>query len=182
MPEARKKPCRICRRWFRPDARVGSRQRACDKPECQQAQRQKTQANWRARNPDYAVAYRIDQRHRPDAAQEPEPPRVPPPLNKLPWNLAKDEFTGKGTDFIRLMGTLLLQSAKDQFKAQLVDSKRLSGTLPPTPGKTRSESAHTQPRASAPDAAPGVSSTRPPPGEPPGSPPGAPAPPAGLTG
>jgi hypothetical protein len=23
MPEARKKPCRICRRWFQPDPQVG---------------------------------------------------------------------------------------------------------------------------------------------------------------
>lgn len=142
MPNARKKPCRICRRWFRPDARVGRRQRACDKPECRKAQRQKTQADWRGRNPDYAAAYRLDQRHRPAVAQEPEPPRVPPPLNKLPWNLAKDEFTVKGADFIGLMGRLLLRSAKDQFQAQLIiDSKSLSGTLPPTPEKTRSEPA-----------------------------------------
>ena len=44
MPKVRKKPCRICRRWFQPDARVGERQRACGKPECQTARRQKTQA------------------------------------------------------------------------------------------------------------------------------------------
>lgn len=62
MPEARKRPCTICRRWFRPDPRVGDRQRACHKPECQAARRQKTQAQWRLRNPGYAVAYRIQQR------------------------------------------------------------------------------------------------------------------------
>src|ERR1017187_8173372 len=50
MPEARKRPCTICRRWFRPDARVGVRQRACDAPECQAGRRQKTQARWRNRN------------------------------------------------------------------------------------------------------------------------------------
>src|ERR1039458_9515569 len=62
MPEARKRPCAICRQWFRPDARVGSRQHACGKPECQTSRRQKTQASWRRRNPGYAIAYRIDQR------------------------------------------------------------------------------------------------------------------------
>ncbi len=39
MPEARKRPCSICRRWFRPDPRVGDRQHACTKPECQTARR-----------------------------------------------------------------------------------------------------------------------------------------------
>lgn len=182
MPDTRKKPCRICRQWFRPDTRVGDRQRACGKPECQTARRQKTQASWRACNPGYAIAYRIDQRHRPDVAEDPEPLRVPPPLNQLPWDLAKDQFGGQGADFIGVIGTLILRSAKDQFKAQLADSTRVPGTLPPMPEKTRSESAHTEPRIVAPDAATGVSSTGPPPGKPPGSPPGAPAAVAGLAG
>src|ERR1039458_9946960 len=86
MPAARKRPCAICRRWFRPDARIGSRQHACGKPECQTSRRQKTQASWRRRNPGYAIAYRIDQR----AAQTespPEPLRMPAPLNQLPWDM-----------------------------------------------------------------------------------------------
>ena|SRR5260370_18966359 len=57
MPEVRKRPCRICRRWFRPDSRVGVRQRACHAPECQTARRQKTQASWRSRNAGYAIAW-----------------------------------------------------------------------------------------------------------------------------
>src|ERR1022692_2317260 len=67
MPEARKRPCAICRRWFRPDGRVGSRQHACGNPECQTSRRQKTQASWRRRNPGYAIAWRVDRR----AAQTP---------------------------------------------------------------------------------------------------------------
>src|SRR6266849_10245015 len=106
MPEARKRPCAICRRWFRPDARVGDRQHACGKPECQTKRRQKTQASWRHRNPGYAIAYRIDQR-----ATQTEPPsevmRLPAPLNQLPWEFAKDQFGPQGADFIGLMGALV---------------------------------------------------------------------------
>jgi len=87
MPDARKRACRICRRWFRPDNRVGDRQRACGEPDCQKARRQKTQASWRARNPGYATAHRISQRNQEKAA---EPLRTPPPLSRLPWDLAKD--------------------------------------------------------------------------------------------
>ena len=89
MPKAPKKSCRICRRWFQPDTRVGERQRACGQPECQTARRQKTQAGWRKRNLDYAIAWRLDQR----AAQAPPPEalRVPSPLNQLPWEFAKDQ-------------------------------------------------------------------------------------------
>ena len=111
MPEARKRPCRICRRWFRPNPRVGTRQRACGNLACQTARRQKTQASWRNRNPGYAIAWRIDQRA---AAQPeaPEPLRMPPPLNQLPWDVAKDQFGPQGADFIGVMGALSSASRK----------------------------------------------------------------------
>lgn len=92
------------------------------------ARRKKTQARWRARNPDYATAYRIQQRGA--RKQAPEPLRLPAPLSQLPWDLAKDELGVQGADFIAVMGTLLLRSAKDQFRAYLIDPKGVSGTLP----------------------------------------------------
>src|SRR5437667_3737258 len=123
MPDPRKRPCSICRRWFRQDPRVGDRQHACGKPECQAARRKKTQADWRARNPEYATGYRIQ--HRSAREQPPEALRLPAPLNQLPWDIAKDEFGPKGADFIGAMGTLLLWSAKDQFRAYVVDPTRV---------------------------------------------------------
>src|ERR1022692_883439 len=146
MPEARKRPCRICRRWFRPDPRVGVRQRACHAPECQTARRQKTQASWRSRNPGYTIAWRIDQR----AAQAPqpaEPLRLPAPLNQLPWWFAKDQFSAQRSDFIGVMGALIVRSAKDQFRTYLIDSTRLSNTLPLPPRKTSPDFEHTESRA-----------------------------------
>lgn len=133
MSDARKRPCSVCRCWFRPNVRVGDRQHACGKPECQTARRKQTQANWRKINPEYARGYRIEQR----AAQPrpPEPLRVPAPLNQLPWDIAKDQFGAKGTDFIGLMGALLVRTAKDQFQTYIADSTRLSGALPPSAAK-----------------------------------------------
>ena len=157
MPEARKRPCAICRRWFRPDPRVGDRQHACGKPGCQISRRQKTQASWRRRNPGYAIAYRIDQR-----AAQPQPPteplRLPAPLNQLPWQFAKDQFGSQRADFIGVMGALLIRTAKDQFRAYLIDSTRLSGTLPSLSRKTSPGFGHTEPAG---DDATGVSPTRP---------------------
>jgi len=133
MAAPRKRPCSICRRWFRPDVRVGNRQHACRKPECQAARRKKTQASWRAANPDYATAYRIQQR-----SAQPQPPetlRLPAPLSRLPWDLAKDEFGAKGADFLGVMGTLLVRSAKDQLRTYHIDPTRVPGTLPLSAGK-----------------------------------------------
>src|SRR5215210_2385800 len=138
MPEVRKRPCSICRRWFRPDARVGNRQHACGKPECQAARLGKTRASWRGRNPEYATGYRIQRR----AAQErpPEPLRVAAPLSRLPWDIAKDQFGVQGADFLGVMGTLLMRSAKDQFRSYGIDPARLPGTLPLPAAKDQSAS------------------------------------------
>ena len=167
MPSNR--PCRICRRWFYPNPRVGDRQQACDRAECQTARRQKTQARWRAQNPSYATAYRIDQRHK--NTPDPEPLRLPPPLPKLPWDLAKDQFGSKGADFIGVMGKVILHAAKDQSPRHPIDSTAVPPNIPPPPRKTRSRLPHTETRAPN-HAAIGVSSTGPPPGTPPRPPPG----------
>jgi hypothetical protein len=119
MVEARKRPCTICRHWFRPDPRIGARQRACRKQECQAARRRKTQAGWRGRNPDYFIARRIQARS--TVEPEPEPLRFPAPLSKLPWDIAQDQFGVKGADFIGVMGRLLRQAAQDQLRAYVVE-------------------------------------------------------------
>ena len=148
MPEARKRPCTICRRWFRPDPRVGERQRACGKPDCQKARRQKTQADWRRRNPDYATAYRLQQRTvKTDPAADPL--RMTTPLNQLPWDVAKDQFGAQGADFLGVLGALLLRTKKDRFRTYIADSASVVGTLPASWQKTSREPGHTGPRSDA---------------------------------
>ena len=61
----------------------------------------------RCRNPDYAIAYRLDQR----AARSPSPPeplRLTPSMNKLPWDVAKNQFGSQATDFIGVIGVLII--------------------------------------------------------------------------
>jgi hypothetical protein len=178
MPEARKKPCTICRRWFRPNPRVGSRQRACGKAECQSARRKKTQETWRSRNPGYCIAWRIDQR----AAQTEtrERLRMSAPLNQLPWEVAKDQFGPQGADFIGVMGALIVRTAKDQFRPYLTDPTAVPGALPLFPRKTSPSLPHT--RTQPEDHATGVSPTRPTVGAPASSRAEPPAPSAGVAG
>jgi hypothetical protein len=127
MPVARKRPCCVCHRWFRPDNRVGSRQHACGKPECQALRRRRKQASWRTRNPDYFRGRRIQARGASD--KPPEPLRLPSPLNQLPWDIAQSEFGVQGADFIGIMGTLLLHSTQSQLKPYRIDSRADATTL-----------------------------------------------------
>ena len=135
MPDSEKKPCCICRKWFRPDVRVGRRQRTCGRIDCQQALEKKTLAGWRARNPDYFVAWRIQARSK--AERTPEPLRLPHPLSNLPWDIAQDEFGAKGADFIGVMGSVVLRVAKNQLSKEVLDSTRDSGRLPPPAAKNQ---------------------------------------------
>jgi hypothetical protein len=128
-----KRPCRICRRWFVADRRVGRRQRACSASACQIARRARTQASWRRRNPDYFIAHRVQRRRlKADDAQGGVPPLVlPPPLSQLPWDLAQEEFGVAGTDFLGHLGRVLLEAAQDQKTVQVIDSKGDPVRLPP---------------------------------------------------
>src|SRR5260370_17616091 len=121
MGDARKRPCRICPQWFRPDPRVGERQRACGKRACQAVRRKKTQAAWRSRNPDYFIARRIQNQGSQERA--PEPLSLPAPLSQLPWDIAQDEFGVQGAAFIGVIGTLLLRTPQNPFKAYFIDLK-----------------------------------------------------------
>jgi hypothetical protein len=49
-------------------------------------------------DPEAAIAWRIDQRAAAQP-QAPEPLRMPPPLNQLPWSIAKGQFGIQGADF-----------------------------------------------------------------------------------
>jgi hypothetical protein len=62
--------------------------------------------------------------------QPPEPLRLPAPLNRLPWDIAQDEFGVKGADFIGVMGALLVGAAQDQFRPYPADPAAVAGTLP----------------------------------------------------
>ena len=128
MPVSQKRPCCICHCWFRPDNRVGSRQRACSKPACQALRRRKKQAAWRARNPDYFAGRRIQARGACD--EPPDPLRLPAPLNQLPWDIAQSQFGVQGADFIGVMGALLLHSTQSQLQAYRIDSAGDPARLP----------------------------------------------------
>jgi hypothetical protein len=103
----RKRPCSICRRWFMPDVRVGQRQQACSSPDCQAARR---------------IAERAKKEDETRPALPPPPPRTAPPLDRLPWDVAQDQFGVQGADFLWLFGRVLLRAGQDQRRAQPMDT------------------------------------------------------------
>ena len=136
MPSSRRKrPCCVCGKWFRPDPRVGERQKACSSPECQRQRRSKTQRLWRRGNPAYFTERRLRERNEGD--RDVEPLRVPSPLSQLPWDLAQDEIGGKASDFIGVLGKMLVTYVQDQMNTKHVDNTGESDRDLNEVGKTR---------------------------------------------
>jgi len=52
----RKRPCRICRRWFLPNPRLKERQKTCGRANCQRQWHKKKCAEWNRKNTDYFKA------------------------------------------------------------------------------------------------------------------------------
>ena len=140
MPK--KRPCCICRKWFRPDPRVGDRQKACGKPECQGKRRQRTQSRWRSRNPDYFRARWLRERSRQaeeaaegrpasggEARRRPAPMRARAELRTIPWDVVQDEIGVQVTDTIGLLGKVLIEAMQDQRRSQHIDSVGDPSTL-----------------------------------------------------
>ena len=126
----RRKRCPHCLCLFAPDPRVRDRQRACSKAECQRKQRAKTQASYRARNPDDAEARRL----RKALAAAKASGRAPRPrgtLPSIPWDEMKDEIPAQALVIAGVLVRLVLGKAKDQRRAQAIVITKESGALVP---------------------------------------------------
>lgn len=49
----RKRPCKICRKWFLPDVRQIGRQKTCGSTECQKENHRRLCRQWNHKNPEY---------------------------------------------------------------------------------------------------------------------------------
>lgn len=53
------------------------------------------------------------------ASESIDPPRTPPPLSRLPWELAQEEFGASGADFLASLGRVVVGHAKDEIRLQV---------------------------------------------------------------
>ncbi len=117
---------------FRPDPRVGDRQRACGKEHCQRRRRAQTQTSWRSRNPAYQASYRLQKRaadsvaaERGEQASPPAPLRLPPDLTTFPWDVAETVLGFAGADLLAILAILLVRLV-NEVKDERLGEKPLS--------------------------------------------------------
>lgn len=121
----RKRPCRICRRWFLPDARAKGRQQVCAAPGCQRERHRRACARWRAKNPDYDREERILRRivveDRADTTGSEGP------LVRIDFAAARDVVGLETAVFIEESAKVLVAWARDAVIAQALEVARKSG-------------------------------------------------------
>lgn len=133
-----KKRCCICRKIFRPDPRVGERQRACGGTSCQRRRRAQSQAKWRSRNPSYQKSYRTQRRaacaETAERGETRPPPllRLPPELTTFPWDLAQVTFGFTGAEILTLLAVLMVRLVNEVKDERFAETPLPKGTYAPS--------------------------------------------------
>ena len=80
----KKRPCRVCRKWFMPHPRLGDRQMTCGSEECQRTWHSRKCAQWNRHNRSYFRDRYIRNRLEDVVPVKPPEPSPPPPLPSSP--------------------------------------------------------------------------------------------------
>jgi len=112
----RKRPCRVCGKWFMPSPRVGERQRVCGCASCQRERHWRNCQTWRERNRDYEREGRLRSRlvREPSAETSSVAPRA-----EVDWSAARDLVGLEVVVILQLMLEVLLRSPRDLVGRQV---------------------------------------------------------------
>ena len=130
----KKRPCRICRRWFIPNARLKDRQMTCADPKCKREWHRRKCAEWNKDNSDYFKSNYL-QKKLEAATASGKPPKPLPPKSRLksglPLEYVQEVIGIQHLVIIEYFGQLLFRRFQDVLKAQLVVITKESRRLPP---------------------------------------------------
>ena len=142
----KKRPCRICKKWFLSDPRIGDRQKTCGTPECQRQWHIRKCAEWNLKNRFCARESYLRGRLELLAPASHSPssplsvPVSPPPLNPIPKRVTPLDYPPKVVQevivaqqlvIIEYIVRLLLRRVQEVIKPQLSGMQADFGLLPP---------------------------------------------------
>lgn len=136
-----KRPCRICKKWFLPDPRLGDRQKTCGDPECQRKRHATKCAEWNRMNRPYFQEIYLRRRLEsleadpdeslpspcPSGASEP-PPRTYP--LDYPRGVVQEVIGAQQLVIIEYFVRLLVRGVQETIRSQLPEIQRKSRRLP----------------------------------------------------
>lgn len=116
----RKRPCRICRRWFLPHPRAGDRQRVCSASACQKERHRRADQAWHHRHPSYDKKRRLREAVKtPNEEKDPESP-----LDDLDWDVVERAIGPKPRVIAEEISRLLIRHAQDVVSSKTMEVSR----------------------------------------------------------
>ena len=124
MPGAticKKRPCRICRRWFRPNPKLKDRQKTCGDIQCKREWHRKKCAEWNKNNADYFRSNYL-QKKLDTVSQSEKLARNLPPKSRLksglPLLFVQEVMGTQHLIIIEYFGQLLFRRFQEVLKEQ----------------------------------------------------------------
>ena len=108
----RKRPCRICRRWFVPHSRAGDRQHVCSRGDCQRERHRRACQRWRQREAPGERAHRLRQRLRVNGGGQGTDAQVS-------WDAVRDAVGLEVTVILEEISRLLEGAVRDAVRRQV---------------------------------------------------------------
>jgi hypothetical protein len=125
----RKRPCRICGRWFLSHPRAGDRQRVCSAAPCQRERHRRACERWRQREAPAERQHRLRQRIRVDP--EGEAASMQPLGERLAWDAVRDavglEISVIIEEIVRLLEDAVRDAVGGQVRAGAGESRQVLG-------------------------------------------------------
>jgi len=138
----KKRPCRVCGKWFSPNPRLGDRQQTCGVMECQRRWHARRCAEWNRKNRAYFREIYLRGRMESFSAAPPEqgpsscsssrvndPPRRSSPLD-LPQEVIQEVIEVKQFIIIEYIVRLLIRGVQEVIRAQHVEKQKEIRRLP----------------------------------------------------
>mgnify|MGYP006957731498 FL=1 len=132
----KKRPCRVCRKWFTPNLRLGDRQQTCGVVECQRKWHARKCAEWNWKNRAYFREIYLRGRLESFGSDPPakssspgsscrikDPPRRSSPLD-LPQEVIQEVIEVKPFIIIEYIVRLLMRGVQEVIHTQLVEKQK----------------------------------------------------------
>ena len=138
----KKRPCRVCGKWYAPNPRLFDRQQTCGAMECQRKWHARKCSEWNRKNRSYFkeiyLRSRLESFGSDPPAESPspcsscrinDPPRRSSPL-ELPQEVVQEVIEVKQVIIIEYIVRLLTRSVQEVIRTQLVEKQRGIRRLP----------------------------------------------------
>jgi hypothetical protein len=113
----RKRPCRICGRWFQVHPRAGDRQRVCSAAACQRERHRRACQRWRRQEAPAERRHRVRQRIRVES--DGEPSSADGLAGRLAWDAVRDAVGLEVAVIIEEVVRLFADAVRDAVSGQV---------------------------------------------------------------